>query len=62
MPSASADKEGRFRIEGLVPGASYALNLRQGAAVSQSLKTQVTAESGQTKDLGDLVVRTRALP
>src|SRR5262249_28102536 len=33
--SATADKEGRFRIEGLVPGVSYVLNLRLGTAVDQ---------------------------
>jgi RNA polymerase sigma factor (sigma-70 family) len=62
MPGTATDKEGRFRLEGLVPGVSYAVNLRLGAAASQSLTGGMKLEAGQTKELGDLVVRVRQAP
>lgn len=52
-------EDGRFRIEGLAPGAKYPLyaeNLR-AREFSRELITHVTARSGETKDLGDLTVK-----
>jgi protocatechuate 3,4-dioxygenase beta subunit len=45
------DKDGRFRAEGLVPGRTYWM-LRPDV----NFKVKVTAESGKTKDLGDVTI------
>ncbi len=51
---ATTDAEGRFRIEGLVPGLKYLLNVKEDGAILESLTRAVAVESGKTKDLGDL--------
>jgi RNA polymerase sigma factor (sigma-70 family) len=53
-----ADKDGRFRVEGVVPGLKYHLcvfkrNYLMDAAFGQDL----TIKPGQTKDLGDVKVK-----
>ena len=56
----NADKEGRFRIEGLVPGVRYLLTRQQLPEVNYELAqpslAYVSVEPGQTKDLGDVKV------
>jgi hypothetical protein len=56
----TADKEGRFRIEGLVPGVRYTLTRQQLPEVNYELAqpslATVSVEPGKTKDLGDLKV------
>jgi RNA polymerase sigma factor (sigma-70 family) len=55
---ATTDKEGRFRVEGLIPGEKYDLYGspgdidRKGGATHRALRLTVTP--GQEKDLGDL--------
>jgi RNA polymerase sigma factor (sigma-70 family) len=51
------DKDGRFRIEGLVPGLKYRLALSQGSYLQMIENNAVTVEAGETKDLGDVKVR-----
>jgi hypothetical protein len=51
------DKDGRFRAEGLVPGQKYTMN-RNTANIADTLP-EVTVDSGQKKDLGDLTVEVR---
>jgi hypothetical protein len=53
------DPEGRFRVEGLVPGLKYRLDLQKGnypLRFSGASKLNVSVQSGQTKDLGDVQV------
>src|SRR5262249_33125919 len=45
----TTDKEGRFRVEGLVPGVEY--DLRKSF---RNFPVRVTVESGKHKDLGDV--------
>jgi protocatechuate 3,4-dioxygenase beta subunit len=55
----STDKDGRFRVQGLIPGVKYTLSRRQlndRAYVMGRDLASVSMESGQTKDLGDLKV------
>jgi hypothetical protein len=56
----NADKEGRFRIEGLVPGVRYMLTRQQlpevNYALAQPSLAYVSVEPAQTKDLGDVEV------
>jgi RNA polymerase sigma factor (sigma-70 family) len=48
------DKNGRFRLEGFVPGVSYTMEeVRNGAAVRRVF-TDTKFEPGRTKDLGDI--------
>src|SRR5262249_8612267 len=48
------DEQGRFRIDGLVPGMTYtAVNVR-GSAVRGTVARDVSVNSGETKDLGDV--------
>jgi protocatechuate 3,4-dioxygenase beta subunit len=56
------DQDGRFELPGLIPGHKYTagvtgtdtMNGRQYTAERGLIFTDVTVESGQTKDLGDL--------
>jgi hypothetical protein len=55
----TTDQNGRFRIEGLAAGMKYALsawNPRPGKYLGK-LISDVSVESGQTKDLGDLQIK-----
>ncbi len=53
----AADKEGRFRIEGLVPGLKYAATaLIFREIIIGDLFKDVTITPGEVKDLGDLKV------
>jgi protocatechuate 3,4-dioxygenase beta subunit len=52
---AMTDAEGCFRVEGLVPGLKYLVNVKNDGTIVKSLTRRVDAiESGKTKDLGDL--------
>jgi protocatechuate 3,4-dioxygenase beta subunit/beta-lactamase regulating signal transducer with metallopeptidase domain len=61
------DSDGRFELKGIVPGLKYSayLNFRPGFFTERRLKgsrqgpvfSDVTAEPGQTKNLGDLVLK-----
>jgi RNA polymerase sigma factor (sigma-70 family) len=48
-------KDGRFRIEGLVPGKSYTLELIRGSMVVNFVVDDVKVGPGEVKDLGDVV-------
>jgi RNA polymerase sigma factor (sigma-70 family) len=55
---STADQDGRFRIEGLLPGQHYHVvasdeEVRHGRAVSHQANG-VSVEAGKTKDLGDI--------
>jgi hypothetical protein len=52
-----ADKNARFRIEGLAPGLKYRLGLAQGSYLHIIEGDAVTIEAGETKDLGDVKVQ-----
>lgn len=47
------DAEGRFRIDGLIPGMKYHAMVMQGQ-YPRELFTDLALESGQAKDLGDV--------
>jgi len=54
------DKDGKFRIEGLVPGLTYYLGFVKGMYGHQlggAAGGKLTFEQGQTRDLGDVVVK-----
>jgi beta-lactamase regulating signal transducer with metallopeptidase domain/protocatechuate 3,4-dioxygenase beta subunit len=57
--SFPTDKDGRFRIEGLAPGMKYNLSgwNRSAGKYFGQLVSDVTVESGQTKDLGDVKIK-----
>jgi hypothetical protein len=61
-PLPRTDKEGRFRLEGVVPGLSMGLGFRKGRhGLVPEKQTEVTApESGKTLDLGDVHTTSRA--
>jgi hypothetical protein len=54
--SATTDKDGRFRIEGMIPGFTYHVNTFEGPdqMKSQVLYRELSVQPGQTKDLGDI--------
>ena len=62
------DDEGKFRLEGLVPGGEYYLMASKylpqvGDFIGVGYLTgPVTIRSGETKDLGDVQVRRGAPP
>jgi hypothetical protein len=48
----TADKEGRFRVEGLVPGVEYWILKPESAAILR----QILVEPGKEKELGDVKI------
>ena len=48
-------KDGRFRIEGLIPGKSYTLELIRGSMLVNFVVKDVKVGPGEVKDLGDVV-------
>jgi hypothetical protein len=51
------DKEGRFRIDGLVPNASYSLLIWAEDQPGQRLEFRADWKAGETKDLGTIKTR-----
>jgi hypothetical protein len=54
------DKDGKFRIEGLVPGLKYHLQVGKGNYVARIFgltSNEVSVKSGETKDIGELKVK-----
>jgi hypothetical protein len=56
----AADKEGRFRAEGLIPGMTYALTRRNVAGTNYKMVARdlsyMVVEPGKNKDVGDLKI------
>jgi hypothetical protein len=48
------DKDGRYQIEGLVPGAHYALMVQAKGRSAQMLTVRADWKAGEVKDWGDL--------
>ena len=56
------DKDGRFRVEGLVPGLKYRFDIAKDgyvARITGIAARNITVRSGETKDLGKIVVERR---
>jgi RNA polymerase sigma factor (sigma-70 family) len=51
------DKDGKFRIEGLVPGVRYDMGARVGTRVVGDVFRDLTLRPGETKDLGDVQLK-----
>jgi hypothetical protein len=61
-PKATTDAEGKFRLDGLLPGVKYTFTVNEGeAADADSVLLRrdgvSPAEAGRNKDLGDLVLK-----
>jgi len=55
LPSRiKTDKDGRFRVAGLVPGLKYSLYLSNGRVVAGWPVKDATIKAGEVKDLGDV--------
>jgi hypothetical protein len=50
------DTEGRFTIRGLVPGQAYSLEALRASRVLGYAAKDVIVASGETKDLGELIL------
>jgi len=51
------DKDGRFRIEGLAPGAAYTLDVVKNGKSAGRVFAGLTIKAGESKDLGDIQVK-----
>ena len=49
--------DGRFRIEGMIPGVAYDLNVIVAERVLGEFATGVKLKPGETQDLGDVKVK-----
>jgi hypothetical protein len=57
LPSPiKTDKDGRFRVAGLVPGLKYSLRLWNGKRIVGYPVKDATIKAGEIKDLGDVKV------
>lgn len=55
---SQVDKDGRFRIEGLIPSKAYSLELRSnGSQPEGTIAKDLKIRSGETIDLHDVVPR-----
>jgi hypothetical protein len=56
---ARTDKEGRFRVEGVVPGEKFSLGIRRrGAYLDGGPRTrQLQVKAGKVLDLGDILIK-----
>jgi hypothetical protein len=55
---ATTDKDGRFRVGGLVPGLKYLINVQDGSEILPAYTREVPSlEAGKAADLGDLKAR-----
>jgi RNA polymerase sigma factor (sigma-70 family) len=52
--AGKTDREGRFQIDGVLPGVKVGLAINKGGRIDTRLIARVTLKAGQTKDLGDL--------
>jgi beta-lactamase regulating signal transducer with metallopeptidase domain len=59
--ATKADAEGRFKIEGLSPGASYGISATDGNRYLGEVIDNFQVASGETKDLGDLTIITEEM-
>jgi hypothetical protein len=50
------DKDGRFRVSGLVPGLKYSLRVWKGVMIAGTPVKDMIIGAGETKDLGDVKV------
>jgi hypothetical protein len=59
-----ADNEGRFRVEGLIPGLEFGVGYRKGPNFLDpgDRTRKLTVESGKTKDLGDVPTKVFRVP
>jgi RNA polymerase sigma factor (sigma-70 family) len=48
------DRDGRFRVEGLVPGVAYTLEIIQNGNPVGQVFTGLTLKAGETRDLGNV--------
>lgn len=54
------DKDGNFRIEGLVPGLKYDFDILKGSYIARAIgpgARSVSVKSGEVRDLGDIQVK-----
>jgi RNA polymerase sigma factor (sigma-70 family) len=56
LPDARMGGDGRFRIEGLVPGLKYGASASEGIMFKGDVFLDVTVAPGEVKELGDLKV------
>src|SRR5262249_8231932 len=59
LPNAQfqTDKDGRFRIEGLAPGAAYSLDVVKNGKSAGRVFAGLVLKAGESKDLGDIQVK-----
>jgi RNA polymerase sigma factor (sigma-70 family) len=55
--SFQTDKEGKFRIEALVPGLKYTMHVKDKGRLVGTVFEDLTFESGEGKNLGDVQVK-----
>jgi RNA polymerase sigma factor (sigma-70 family) len=52
--NSTTDKDGRFKIEGVLPGVKVGLSTQKGASITGQLVEEISLKPGEVKDLGDV--------
>jgi hypothetical protein len=60
-PAPTSDADGRFRLEGLLPGPAFRITLsdstRKGTGLSAAALRGMSLKPGEVRDLGDIPVK-----
>jgi hypothetical protein len=52
--NSTTEKDGRFQIDGVIPGVKVGLSTQKGASITGQVVEEISLKAGESKDLGDV--------